>query len=673
MSMREMTVLKRSMLSGTLLILLAGAVAARQEQEGVPKKSEQELSELSLEDLMKVEITSVSRSEQTLMDTPAAVTVIRGEDIRRRGATSIPEALRFVPGIYVARLNSNKWIVGSRGFADLYSNKLLVLIDGRSVYSPLFSGVFWTAQDVDLEDVDRIEVIRGPGATVWGANAVNGVINIITKKAKDTQGGRVTAGGGTQERAFGSARWGGKVNDDLAYRVYAKAFSRGPGKGIDDDWNGSQGGFRFDWTPRTSDALTFQGDYYSMLADGIQTLYSTTAPFAQVSDDSSRYEGGNLLARWEHEFGPESKLRAQFYYDHTELRIPAIRELRDTLDFDVQHHVAAFWNQKITWGLGYRWSASHLTNTPTAMFRDTDKVTGIASSFLQDEIPLADELKLTLGSKFEYNNYTGFEIEPGLRLSWRPHANHSVWAAVSRAVRTPSQADDDLATANQALQPTAPLPTLFQVRGSHDFDSEVMTATELGYRVQPHDALTLDLAVFYNHYDRLRSTEAGAPDPFSVPGVVLLPTTLDNLQKGHTYGLELAAAWQPLEGVRLQGGYTFLQMNLDLKSGSTDLGSTRSEKNDARHQGFLRASVDLIQDVQFDLMGRAVSRLEHLAVGGYAEMDARIGWKILPTLEAALVGQNLLHVSHFETSDSPLSDRASQVPRGVYASLTWKF
>jgi len=395
-------------------------------------------------------------------------------------------------------------------------------------------------------------------------------------------------------------------------------------------------------------------------------------PFSEVTDDSTQYAGGNLLVRWEHELAPESKLRAQFYFDHTEYRQPVIEELRDTLDFDLQHQVKIFLGQQLTWGLGYRWTNSNIANTPTAAMNDRHKVSEIASAFIQDEIPLYETVKLTIGSKFEYNNYTGFEAEPGLRLSWRPAVNHAVWFSAARAVRSPSQADDDLAFVYSNLQPTTP-PTLIRVAGSHDFESENMTALELGYRVQPHETVTLDIATFYNRYNNLRSSEAGAPDFSLFPAAVILPMTLDNKMHGKTWGIEIAAAWQAMEGVRLQGGYTFLRMNLDLDGDSTDLGSNSAEKNDPRNQAFLRGIVDLVKDVQFDLVGRYVSRLEGRGVDSYTEMDARIGWKILPTLEVALVGQNLLQKSHFESSDSSFADHASQVPRGVYASLTWKF
>ncbi|HLY75339.1 MAG TPA: TonB-dependent receptor [Planctomycetota bacterium] len=663
---------KAFLLVGATLLFLARALAAQQEPEKKPPKTDQDLSELSLEDLMKVEITSVSKSEHSLMDTPAAVTVIRGEDIRRTGATTIAEALRLVPGMFVARLSSNKWLVASRGFSDLFSTKLLVLIDGRSVYTPLFSGVLWPAQDVDLEDVDRIEVIRGPGSTVWGANAVNGVINIITKKAKDTQGGRITGGGGTQERAFGSTRWGGMIGDDLAYRVYGKSFDRGPGKGVDDDWDGSQGGFRFDWTPRPSDSVTFQGDYYSVLADGVQTIFSATAPFSRITNQATEYSGGNLLLRWEHELAADSKLQTQFYYDHTEYRQPVIEELRDTLDFDLQHQVKLFWGQQLTSGLGYRWSRSNLDNTPEATLNHPHKVSDIASAFIQDEVALHEAVKMTIGSKFEYNNYTRFEAEPGLRLSIRPAENHSIWFSAARAVRTPAQADSDLAFAYTSLQPTVP-PTLVRVSGSHTFESEDMTALEMGYRVQPHESVTLDVAAFKNHYSDLRTSEAGPPDLSLFPAAVILPLTLANKMHGRTWGVELAAAWQAMEGVRFQGGYTYLRMNLALDTGSTDLGSATADKNDPRDQAFLRGIFDVVKDVQFDVIGRYVSRLQGRGVPGYTEMDARIGWKILPSLEAALVGQNLLQRAHFESSNSSFSDHASEVPRGVYGSLTWKF
>jgi iron complex outermembrane receptor protein len=651
-----------------LLLSMAFPAFSQDGQEPVPKKKPQDLAEMSLEDLMKVDITSVSKRGQPLMDVPAAVTVIRGDDLRRTGATSIPESLRLVPGLFVGHVDANKWVVGSRGFGDLFSNKLLVLIDGRSVYSPLFSGVFWTVQDVALEDVDRIEVIRGPGATVWGANAVNGVINVITKKTKETQGGLVTAGGGMAERAFGTVRYGGKIDEDLFYRVYAKSFLREGLPGSKDDWYGGQSGFRFDWTPRPDDLVTFQGDYYNLLAAGTQTVFFPSAPFVQTTNEATRYAGANLIGRWERELGQNSKLRTQVYYDHTEYSAPTIREVRDTIDIDLQHQFPLFWGQQITWGLGYRWSTNRVDNSPSVMFIPDHLVIGTTSAFLQDEIALADKLTLTLGSKFEYNSFTGFEVEPGARLSWRPLENHTLWASAARAVRTPSQADEDVLV-NQGLLPG---PTMIRISGNDAFKSEDMIALEVGYRTRPIDTVTLDVTAYRNSYDHLRSSELGAFDP-SNPTLFVQNLTLDNKMKGKTWGIEVATGWQAMEGVRIQGGYTFMRMHLNLVEGSTDGGTPRSEKNDPRNIAFLRASLDLVKDVQVDVIGRYVSRLVARNVDGYAEADLRIGWHILPNLEAALVGQNLLQHAHFEESNTQFGDHATQVPRGVYASVTWRF
>jgi iron complex outermembrane receptor protein len=674
---KEVKVLVNSVAALLLLLALPLSGSAQEGQEPPKKKQEKDLTELSLEDLMKVDITSVSKREQSLMDAPAAVTVIRGEDIRRTGATSIPEALRLVPGLFVAHVDANKWIVGSRGFGDVFSNKLLVLIDGRSVYSPLFSGVFWTAQDVALEDVDRIEVIRGPGATVWGANAVNGVINIITKKAKDTQGGLVTVGGGSAERAFTTVRYGGKIDEDLSYRIYVKSFLRDSLPGANDDWYSARGGFRFDYTPRPEDLFTFQGDYYHTVARETQMIFfpTPTAAVAQMLIDPTRYSGVNLIGRWERDLGSESRLRAQAYYDHTSYNSPVIQETRDTFDIDLQHQFPLFGGQTITWGLGYRWSGNNAVNSPTVALIPNHRGLSTTSAFFQDEIALADTLTLTLGSKFEYNSFTGFEIEPGARLSWRPLENHTLWISAARAVRTPSQADENVSV-YQALLPAAPpfqpFPTLLRVNGTNTFDSEDLFALELGYRVRPVDTVTVDLTAYRNNYNHLRTTEFGATDITTIPFYVTQNLNLANMMKGITWGIELAAAWQALEGVRFQGGYTYMRMLLFLDPGSTDPGSINAQNNDPHHMGFLRASVDLVKDVQLDLIGRAVGSLVNRNVAGYADMDVRIGWHILPNLEASLVGQNLIH-PHFESANTAFGDQATQAPRGVYASLNWRF
>ncbi len=654
------------------VLALAAFLATFQDPKDPPKKQNQDLTEMSLEDLLKIEVTSVSKREQRLIDAPAAIAVIRGEDLRRTGVTSIAEALRMVPGVFVGHLDSNKWAIGVRGFGDLFSNKLLVLVDGRSVYNPLFSGVFWDVQDTLLEDIDHIEVIRGPGGTLWGANAVNGVINITTKKAKDSQGSLVTTLGGTEDQVIAGARYGGKAGEDLYYRAYVKHLSRDAYSGGDDDWRVSRGGFRMDWTPSGAGTLTLQGDVYKGEVNQRLRQATLAAPFTRVFTAPSQMSGGNLLARYDHNVGPETQFRAQTYWDRTVRTGDTLDETRDTLDLDLQFRFEPLEGHRLTLGSGFRWTAADTEGSFTVNFADDHRSDDLTSAFIQDEIRLVeDRLTLTLGSKFEYNDYTRYEYQPGGRLSWRPHERHSVWASVSRAVRTPSQIEHEI-RANVEVLPPPPLPTALRFMGDPGYRSEVLMAYELGYRVQPLDAVSFDLALFFNDYSSLRTTERGAVF-LELPTNAVQPLIADNNMSGHTYGVELAATWQVLENLRLYGAYTFLQMHLHTTDTSTDTGGSTLEHSHPRNMVYLRASWDPFQDVSVDLVGRYVEGISNWDVNKYVEMDARVGWAITKNLEAAIVGQNLLHTSHFETNDSQIGNFATKVQRGGYLSLTWKF
>ncbi|HLF93010.1 MAG TPA: TonB-dependent receptor [Planctomycetota bacterium] len=658
---------------------LAALLAALQDPKEPPRKQPQDLTEMSLEDLLKIEVTSVSKREQQLIDAPAAITVIRGEDLRRTGATSVPEALRLVPGVFVGHLDSNKWAVGVRGFNDLFSNKLLVLIDGRSVYNPLFSGVFWDAQDTLLEDVERIEVIRGPGGTLWGANAVNGVINVTTKRAKDTQGGLVSVLGGNQEQLIAGARYGGKAGEDLYYRAYVKHLSRDAYTGGDDDWQASRAGFRTEWTPHESRTITLQGDVYTGESNQRWRVATLSAPFTNVFAAPARMSGGNVLARYEQDGGPGTQFRAQAYWDRTVRTGDILDETRDTVDFDVQYRFPLLGSHEVTIGAGYRWTTAETDGSFTFSLDPRHRTDGIGSAFIQDEIKLIeDRLTLTLGSKFEYNDYTGYEYQPGARLSWRPHERHAVWASASRAVRTPSQIEED-GQANIAVQPPSilfPFPTAVRFVGDPDFRSEVLMAYELGYRFRPVDPLLFDIATFFNDYRSLRTSELGTfftEPPAAPPSNGVQPLIADNNLSGHTYGVELAATWQVQENLRLYGTYTFLRMHLHTTDLNTDGSGKNVERSSPRNMASLRASWDPVQDVTVDLIGRYVESVQQWDVRHYVELDARVGWMITKNLEAAVVGQNLLHTSHFETNDSQIGNFATKVQRGAYLSLTWRF
>src|SRR4051812_13006365 len=474
-----------------------------------PSGSISELATMSLEDLSNLRVSTVSKHAERVTDAPAAVFVLTGEDIRRSGATSIPDALRMAPGVQVARLDSHNWAITSRGFNDLYADKLLVLMDGRSVYTPLFSGVYWDVQDTFMEDIDRIEVIRGPGAALWGANAVNGVINIITKSAKETQGGLLVGGYGTEEQGFGGVRFGGTIRDDAFYRVYAKYFNRDDsalpsGARNNDDWQNLRGGFRMDWEPSAQNLFTLQGDAY--YAEENQTfLLFTPAPGEEVHPSRTYTHGANILGRWTHNFAADSELKLQSYFDYTSRHLDWFEETRNTADVELQYRLPVGERQNWEAGIGYRYSDSrNLKSNFTLSFFPPQRATHIFNTFVQDEISLVkDRLRLTLGSKFEHNDYTSWEIQPSARLLWTPHEKHSFWASVSRAVRTPSQADSD-SRITSAVVPGVP-PTVVWLQGNPDFRSEILIAYELGYRVQPHPKVSLDLALFYNDYDRLRS------------------------------------------------------------------------------------------------------------------------------------------------------------------------
>jgi iron complex outermembrane recepter protein len=601
------------------------------------------LKKLSLEQLFDLKVTSVSQKPESLSKAAAAVHVVTHDDIRRSGALSLPEALRNIPGVEVARVDSRQYAITARGFNGTAANKLLVLMDGRSLYTPLYSGVFWDVQDTFIEDIEQIEVIRGPGATVWGANAVNGVINVITKNAAETQGLLISGGGGDPERGFGGVRYGGTLGAHAFFRVYGKHFerdaSRRPdGQGAGDNFRMSQGGLRMDWTPSDADAFTLQGDGYSGAA-------------RQPTADAIDVGGGNALAQWTRRFGAKSDLQVRAYFDRTDRTQPPIfGETLDTYDLTVRHRFAARSRQDVVWGVGYRLTRDDVDNSPALAFLPARLVQPLWTCFVQDEIAgYENRVHVTLGSKFEHNDYTGFEFEPSVRLAWSPAAAHSVWAAASRAVRAPSRIDRDL---------FAPATPPFFLAGNPNFESEVLWAFELGYKVRATSRLTASLATFYNSYDRLRSLEVGAP------------ALLGNGIEGRGYGVEGEATWQVADGWRLNPGYTFLRLDLDTTPASTDTSSVLQEGDSPRHQFFVRSSFTLPRALSLDLTVRGVSELTHQKVPAYATADARLAWQATPAIELSVVGQNLLQPRHPEFG---LQAGPREVPRGIYGRVTCEF
>ena len=657
---------------------------------------------------MSIQVTTVSRAPQKVSDSPAAVFVITGDDIRRSGFTGIPEALRLAPGLEVARVDAHDWAISARGFNDVFANKLLVMMDGRSLYTPLFSGVYWDLQDTLMEDVDRIEVIRGPGATMWGANAVNGVINIITKSAQETQGGLVTAIGGSGESNGGAVRYGGQLGADTYYRVYTKyddgnASKLPDGSDAYDGWKMGRAGFRIDSGAAGGNPLTLQGDVYSgRLHESYTNILSVSPYTPYLAPETSTVEGGNVLGRWTHTIAAESEVTLQTYYDRTFRDDPAIlREDRQTLDLDLQHQFAWGERQKIVWGAGYRVSFQDASDTFRVVLGPGHRADQLASAFAQDEITLVENrLKLTAGTKFEHNDYSGFEIQPSGRLTWTPQERQTVWVAVSRAERTPSQAESAARLNQFPVYPTPSLPFLppsvTSVFGNPEFASGELVAYELGYRVQPLDRLAFDVATYYNVYDRLRTVELdpppspGNPFPFihlfpGQPGVPPPNVALiyGNNLYAETYGAEAAATWQLTEQWRWRAAYTFTDMQTHTLPGSTDPATVFSELivegDSPRHQFSLRSSMDLPRNVEWDFNVRYVSGLEQIAgapvatVSGYVTLDMRLGWAPTRRLELSVAGQNLVTSHHAEYYGNALDSQITDVRRSVYGKLTWRF
>ncbi|MBI4664104.1 MAG: TonB-dependent receptor [Verrucomicrobia bacterium] len=628
---------------------------------------------LSIEDLATVKVTSVSKRSEKLFESAAAVFVISGDDIRRSGARNFPEALRLSPGINVGQIDANKWAVASRGFNDRFTGKLLVLIDGRTVYTPMNGGVFWDVQDYLLEDIDRIEVIRGPGGTLWGANAVNGVINIITKSAAKSQGAYVSGGYGSEERGFAEGRYGLKLGETGFMRGYVKHHNHDDFGGGNDRWDFIQGGFRADWET-LNDRITFQGDYYEGDIQHQQVIPSYVAPHLSVFDERFDVSGGNLLGRYEHQWSEESDLRFQAYYDRAERRETAFGNIQETFDLDFQHRFPLPLRQDLVYGLGYRFLPDEFFNRDPLWIRyePASRNRQIFSGFVQDEIAMVeDHLRLTLGSKIEHNDFTGWEVQPNARLAWMLTDRQTVWAAVSRAVQVPARSANDI----RVLLPVEPLPggpfPLF-LTGSGDaaVRSHTMLAYEAGYRIQPKDHLSLDLAAFYNDYDDFNIGRAGTPffEPAPTPHLVL-PFTTTSGGKGRGYGVEAATQWRLTDWWRLSGSYSFLKIELrDFPSG------LEGEGKDPRHQATLRSAMDLPANLELDFWGRYVGELPIFGIDPYFDLDVRLAWQPHKNLELAIVGQNLIEARRFEFAPNEF-DRTigTAVQRGVYVQVTARF
>ncbi len=643
------------------------------------------LKSLNIEDLLNAEVTSVSKKTERLADATAAIFVITADDIRRAGIRTIAEALRMVPGIHVAQMDANKWAVSARGFNDVFSNKLLVLMDGRSVYTPLFSGVLWDVQDTMIEDIDRIEVIRGPGATLWGANAVNGVINIITKSAQETQGTLASVGAGSQKEYNAAVRHGDQLGSDGAWRLYAKGFSRGDyvdiqGDDANDEWDTVRSGFRMDMDLTSRDSLMIQGDIYQGSEEQTLNLPETlTTPRAGNQPYSADFFGADILARWRRTNIDKSDFTLQLYYDRTDRQQVVIEEIRDSVDLDFQHRFKLTAHQEVVWGLGYRWTQDNLEAGDAVSLNPDTRSDQLFSAFLQDEITLSPEKWwLTLGSKFEHNDYTGFEIQPSIRLRWKPTQKQTVWAAVSRAVRTPSRADHDFrSNRDVVVVPGFPFPTTYQntIFGEDDFASEELQSYELGHRWYPNSKVSIDTATFYNQYDNLRTieqnTDAAYLEMAPIPHVVI-PYIIDNKMEGETFGIEMTASWQPRTNWKLSAGYTWMQMLLNTDPGSLDSGAEKEAGYTPMSQIQLRSVLDLSHGWSFDTELYHVGELEEMDVPAYTRLDLRLGWQPNANWEFSINAENLLDEQHGEFGERT-DIIPSEIPRQIYGQVTLRY
>jgi iron complex outermembrane receptor protein len=609
------------------------------------------LLKLSLEDLMNIQVTSVSKSIENLEDAASAIQVITEADIHNSGAKTLPEALRLASNLQVAQVNSSQWAISARGFNNVLANKLLVLINGRAVYTPMYAGVFWDVQNVVLEDVDRIEVISGPGGTLWGANAVNGVINVIMKSSKDTKGLLAEAGAGTNLSGFASLRYGGQLCKKITYRVFGTGFQLGntlltTGSKANDNWTMGKAGFRMDWDATAKDFVTFQGNIY----DG--------RPNPDGADTAITATGDNLMFRWTHASSKRSDFQLQLYYDHTWRKFgnPFNEDLK-TYDIDWQHRNKLGNRHEVTYGANFRTMDHNVNDLPLFGFFPARKTLYLYSGFLQDRITLIkDRLHFTIGGKIEHNSYTDFECQPNGRLSFTPTKKHTIWSAVSQAVRTPARIDRDFAAFLA--------PGLALIKGDSNFVSERLTAYELGWRTQPLKTLSLSLASFYNVYDNIRSAEPG-PEPLNIP------ITFGNGVRGESYGVELSVTNQLTNWWSLKGGYTFLKKHLWLKAGSKDANHATAESDDPQHQLVIQSNIKLPARFELGTVVRYVDKLPEPYVPSYLGLDVRIGWMLSKTIELNLVAQNLLDNHHPEFI--PASPSAREIERSIYGKATFRF
>jgi iron complex outermembrane receptor protein len=661
---------------GVLFCLIAacgvGSMAVAQQTRQVADI--RALKQLTLDELMAIEVTSVSRRAEPYGEVAAALSVITAEDIRHSGATTVPELLRGVPGLHVAQQTSNIWAVSARGFSSLNSEKLLVLSDTRSIYTPLVSGVLWDVQDYLLADIERIEVIRGPGAAMWGSNAVNGVINITTKSARDTHGTHVELLAGTEETATVAVRHGDQTAGGIHYRVYGKYFERGETLNPadkEDDWRMGQAGFRADWSSGSEDEFTVQGSLYRGEVGRLFPAISAGNRPGPTGDLETRVAGGHILGRWRRTFSASSDLQFRAYYDRTHRDDPSYDDDLDTIDLDLQHRFTPAPHHEVVWGANYRYTSNEVLGKVIFNLRPAASEDHLFSAFVQDQIALGDSLQITLGTKAEHNDFSGFELQPSIRAAWEVNDRHMLWAAVSRAARIPTRLERDIFVdaSNPAGNPVV------RILGNEDFEAEKIVAYELGYRWRASDQLHLDVALFENHYDRLASLEIETPFVDPADGRTVIPVVTRNLTDGRARGVETVITYSPFDWWRLSASHSYFSMTLNSAGQDANRGEFY-EGATPRHQLVVASYLSLPGGFELDAQFRHLADLKRMpqiangtGIPGYSELDVQLTWQASRQMRVSLVGQNLLHDHHVEFG-SPAN--RGEIERGIYAKVVWE-
>ncbi|MCF7955378.1 MAG: TonB-dependent receptor [Phycisphaerae bacterium] len=622
------------------------------------------LFDLPLEELMDMEVISVTRTQgQDVFTSPAAIYVITHEDIQRSGHRSIPELLRMVPGLYVARIDAGKWVVSSRNFSERFGRTLLVKVDGRTVYTPIFSGVFWESLDYILDDIERIEVIRGPGGSLWGANAFTGIINIITKDSRDTQGGLVQGGAGNEEKGFGSLRYGGKLSENSFYRIYAMEKETDSSKtfgnpGFTDDQGAFQTGFRTDFGISNSDNLTFQGDWhFDRAGNGIRVADISAGTNPLVNTDIDTYNW-NMLGRWSREISEDSRMSLQMYFDRSKRDVDSseanFREKYETFDIDFQHSFFTDESNQLVWGLGFKRIQTAVNNIDKIQFNPDSRILHTFSGFVQSSFEIDSESKLTVGTKLENNDLTDFEFQPRASYVWTPDDKNTVWVAVSRALRIPSLTNYDETIVLDVVAPGS----ISEILPNRDFDPEELIAYEVGYRAIPNEKLSFDMACFLNQFDKLETLKQVDADTFQ----------WDNGQDGYSYGTELLINWRPTDKLKLIPSYTFLKMDLEGVDDSETAGRT------PENQFQIRAYYNVTDKLALNGAIYYYDNNRTEDVPAFVRTDIGLIWQPTKDLEIGAWGQNIFDNDHQEFGpDRFFSTGGGFIQRSLYVNLKYKF